>query len=155
MVVAVGPALLDLRLRFAVQAVEHPPDHALVYCAQHVRVALRGGAERAVLGDEREATASRFGVRREAVRRERVGDGRHRGLGRSVSLARFHARGERAAVLVSDLLGEGGRLVAREALDGAGEKRAEQVVAPRREGEVRVEGSGAVDLGRPPRGLVP
>ena len=43
---------------------------------------LRGLAERAVLGDERERGAVRLGVRGEAVRGQRVGDRRDRGLHR-------------------------------------------------------------------------
>ena len=100
---------------------------------------LRGGlAERAVLGDERQRRAVRLGVRGEPVRGERVGDRRERRLHRAVTLAGLHARRERAAVLVADLLGERVRLVGRQAFERAGEQRAEQVVVAGREREMGV-----------------
>ena len=93
----------------------------------------------------------RLGVRGEPVRGERVGDRRERRLHRTVTLAGFHARRDRAAVLVADLFGEVVRFVDREPLEGAGEQRAEEVVAPGREREVRVVLRRLVALRRPAR----
>ena len=127
--------------RLAVEAFEHALDHAGVDRAQHVRVLARRFAERAVLGDQRERAAARLGVRGEAVRGQRVGDRRERGLHRTVALAGFHACRDATAVLVADLLGDRVRFVDRQPFERTREQRAEQVVAAGREREVRVVGA--------------
>ena len=120
-----------------------------------MRVAPRGLAERAVLGDERERVALALGVRGEPVRGERVGDRRDRGLHRAVPFGRFHARRHRTPVLEPDLLGDAARLVDREPFERTREQRGEQVVAAGRERELRVVGRHAVALRRPARGSMP
>ena len=97
---------------------------------------LRGFAERAVLGDEREQVASGLGVRRESVGGQRVGDRRNRGLHRTVALGRFHPRRDRPAVVVADLFGERRASSIGQPFERPGEQRGEQVVALGREGEV-------------------
>ena len=125
-----------------------PADHPAVERAHHVRVLLRGLAERAALRHDREPAVARLGVRGEAVGGERVGDRGERGVHRPVALGRLHARRERGAVLEADLVGERLGLRRAERVERAGEQPAEQVVVLEREREVGVERTGEVALRR-------
>ncbi len=84
------------------------------------------------------SVAARLGVGGEAVCGQRVGDRRDRGLDRTVPFGRFHARRDRAAVVVADLLGQRAGLVDRQPFERAGQQRGQQIVALGRERKVRV-----------------
>ena len=96
------------------------------------------------------SAVARFGVRGEAVRGERVGDGAERGAHRPVALGRVHARRELVAVLEADLVGERLGLLGPERVERAREQPAEQVVVLERERERGVERAGQVALRRTP-----
>src|SRR6266536_423229 len=158
-IVAGRAALGEQRARLPVQAGEHPADHAPVDRAHDVRVLLGRVAERALLGDDLERAAARLRVGGEAVGRERIGDGRQRGPHRPVAGADVtglggHAGGDGQAVVVPDLLGHGGGFVGVEHLQRPRQQRGEEVVAPGREVQRRVELPGPVPLRRAAGGLV-
>ena len=90
--------------------------------------------------DERERVAARLGVRGESVRGQRVGDRRDRGLHRAVALGRVPCAPRWRGRTRSRPLRPAPRASStRQPLERAGEQRAEQVVAPGREGELRVD----------------
>ena len=98
---------------------------------------LGGGvAEGAVLGHHRGRLAPVLGVGGEAVGGEGVGDGVHGGAHRPLSLARLHAVGQHAAVVLADALGHPLGLDRAEQLERLGQQGHEEVVAVGDEVEV-------------------
>ena len=87
-------------------------------------------------------------MRREPVRGERVGDRRERGLHGAMPFGRCDASREAAAVVEANFFGERLGFGDRQLLEGAGEQRSEQVVAPRRKIQRVIELGHAVLLRR-------
>ena len=109
-------------------------------------------AERAVVVDDPQMVVATLGVRRETVRRQRVGDGLDRRAERPMAGGQFVAGesgGHRPAVLGADLFGHLFRLVVGKAGQRPSEQRQDEVVAAHREVGERA-GGGGVALRRPP-----
>ena len=83
---------------------------------------------------------------REAVRRERGGDGVHGGAHGALSLVGGHAARQRPPVVLADLGAHALGLLGPEELEGAAQKEDEQVVPPAQEVDDGVEVDGRVAL---------
>ena len=132
--------------RRAAQPGQQPLDHAAVHRAQH-GVGAAGVAEGALLGDHRGGLAPVLGVRREAVRSERLGHHVHGGAHRPLSLARRHARGQGASVLLADVRRHLLGLLGPEPSHRLAEEPHEEVVATLHEAELQLLLHAEVALG--------
>ncbi len=116
--------------------------------AQH-RVGVAGVSEGALLGNDRRGVAPVLRVGGEAVSGERVCHHVHGGPHGALTLARSHARGERAAVLLPDVRRHQLRLFGPEPLHRLDEQTHEEIVPPLHQAELQLLLHAEVPLGRP------
>ena len=100
---------------------------------------------------DRRRLAPVLGVGGEAVGRQRLGHDVHGGAHRALPLARRHARGERAPVLLADVCRHLLGLVGPEPTHGLAQEAHEEVVAALHEAELQLLLHAEVALGGPAR----